>query len=113
MPSWTPEEREEFEIKMAEFKESRERRMKALENMDSEQWETLGLVSGVLRDLVHHMRLMPVEADYHNRDNWHPLHAIWVDFDKHMCLDDYNNNYLYSEGWEAHFRPYEHVKKWR
>lgn len=91
----------------------RKERMQTLKNMTDEQWETLGLVDGVLRDLVREMRLHPDEPDYHNRDNWHPLYKIYIDFTQHMCLDDYNDEFLYSSGWDAHFTPYEYVKKWR
>jgi len=44
---------------------------------------------------------------------WHPIYKTYIDFSKHMCLDDYNNDYLYSDGWKAQQQPYEYIKRWR
>lgn len=100
-------------LQLEKWARERDTRMKGVENLTDEQWTTLGLVLGFLRDYVHHMKLCPSEPDYHNRKNWHPLYTIYADFDKHLCIDDHNNNFLCSNGWDAHFDPYEYVKKWR
>jgi hypothetical protein len=99
--------------KIEDFYNERFNNESAVVNLTEEQWTTLGLVHGILRDLVHDMRLHPDKPDYHNRAAWHPIYKTYIDFSKHMCLDDYNNDYLYSDGWKAQQQPYEYIKRWR
>jgi len=96
--------------KIEDFYYERSNNESGVSNLTEEQWTTLGMVHGILRDLVHDMRLHPDKRD---RDTWHPLYKTYVDFTTHMCLDDYNMDYLYSDGWNAHQSPYEFIKRWR
>ena len=101
------------EMEISDWKEQRKINEDALQNLTEVQWATLGIVNGILRNLVHDMRVHPDEPNYHKRENWHPLYTAYINLSEHMCMDDYNQTYFYTDGWDSKFAPYEYIKKWR
>ena len=63
--------------KIKDFYDERFNNESAVVNLTEEQWTTLGLVHGILRDLVHDMRLHPDKPEYHNRAAWHPIYKTY------------------------------------
>lgn len=100
-------------VSIEESVENRKEQLQGMKNLTEEQLQTLGIVKGVLRGLNHELRLHPKEEDMHNRDNWHPVYTAYMDLLHDFQLNDSNNKFMYSDGYEAGFNPYDFIKKFR